>query len=86
MSALADLLVGHPVRILAIAAAFAAAAWLFRRRALWVPAAAWAIYALWEAAIVAVTPQANIRVDLMLIWPALLILMIVFGIRAICGR
>ena len=32
------------------------------------------------------TPQANIRVDLMLIWPALLILMIVFGIRAIRGR
>lgn len=74
MGLLAELLVGHPVRILGIAAAFAAAAWLFRRRALWVPAAAWGLYALWEAAVVAVTPEANIRVDLLVIWPALLVL------------
>jgi len=83
---LADFLVGHPDRILGIAAAFGAAAWLFRRRALWLPAVAWGLYGIWEAAVVAITPEANIRVDLMLIWPALLILMLVSGIRALRAR
>lgn len=53
MSALAELLVGHPFRILAIAAAFGVAAWLLRRAALWVPAAALLLPALAAPALAA---------------------------------
>ena len=47
MGLLGELFVGNPARILGIAAAFAAPAWLSRRRALRVPAMAWALHALW---------------------------------------
>jgi hypothetical protein len=48
-----------------------------------VPTAAWVLYAVWEWLVVWRTPEANIRVDLLLIWPVLLILSIWFTIRAL---
>lgn len=51
--------------------------------ALLVPTAAWVLYAVWEWLVVWRTPEANIRVDLLLIWPVLLILSIWFTIRAL---
>ena len=38
---------------------------------LWVPTALWLAYAGWEWLVVTQSPEANIRVDLMLIWPVL---------------
>jgi hypothetical protein len=37
---------------------------------LWVPAVMWLAYAGWEWLVLAKSPNANIRVDLLLIWPA----------------
>ena len=39
-----------------------------------VAAGAWLAYAAWEWLVQARTPEANIRVDLLLIWPVLAIL------------
>jgi hypothetical protein len=39
-----------------------------------VAAAAWGLYAAWEWIVQAWTPEANIRADLLAIWPALAIL------------
>lgn len=39
-----------------------------------VAAVAWAVYAAWEWLVLVRTPEANIRVDLLLIWPALAVL------------
>ena len=76
---LAGWLVGQPLRILLIAAAHAAL-WAIARasrlrgvprtNALWIPALAWLAYAGWEWLVVVRSPDANIRVDLLLIWPA----------------
>ena len=46
-------------------------------------ATAWVIYAAWEWLVVTFSPEANIRVDLMLICPVVLILSIWFTIRAL---
>ena len=72
-------LVGPPLRILLIAAAHAGL-WAVARasrlrgaprtNALWIPALAWLAYAGWEWLVVVRSPDANIRVDLLLIWPA----------------
>lgn len=77
---LARELVAQPVHILAVAAALAAL-WLAGRatvlraapkaNVLWVPALLWLAYAGWEWLVITRTPEANIRVDLMLIWPVL---------------
>jgi hypothetical protein len=32
---------------------------------------AWLAYAVWESLVITITPEANIRVDLLLIWPVL---------------
>ena len=40
-----------------------------RSNVLWLPAALWLAYAAWEWLVLAKTPEANIRVDLLLIWP-----------------
>ncbi len=37
---------------------------------------AWLLYGLWETLVKIKTPEANIRVDLMLIWPVLLLLLL----------
>ena len=51
--------------------------------ALLVPAVAWALYALWELFVVLKTPEANIRIDLLVIWPVLAILSIWFLVKAL---
>ena len=38
---------------------------------LWVPTVAWLAYAGWEWLVLVQTPEANIRVDLLLIWPVI---------------
>ena len=92
MDTLASLLVGKPLHILLIASAFAVAHVLLRvigmgstahPRALLVVAAGWALYAAWEWLVLLRTPEANIRVDLLLIWPILLLLSIWFTVRAV---
>lgn len=44
-----------------------------RSRALLVPATAWLLWAVWELAITLFSPEANIRVDLLLVIPVVLI-------------
>ena len=92
MEMLSSLLVGKPLNILAVAIVFPVSHFLLRLtgigsdrhpRALLVVAAAWAFYAAWEWLVATFTPEANIRVDLMLIWPTVLIISIWFSIRAI---
>jgi hypothetical protein len=51
--------------------------------ALLVPTNAWILYATWEWQVMVRTPEANIRFDLMVIWPALLIPTMWFTVRAL---
>lgn len=51
----------------------------------WVPALLWAAYAAWEALVLMKTPEADIRVDLLLIWPLLGVAMLWAGYRAASG-
>ncbi len=91
MEILSSLLVGTPLIILAVAGLFAAA-YIFIRGSrfgavrrpgyLLVPAGAWAFYAAWEWLVLVRTPDANIRVDLLVIWPVLLIISVWFAVRA----
>ncbi len=83
MDFLVSLFVGKPLNILAIAAIFVIGflVWQFTpvgsgrlARPLLIAAVAWGLYALWEWLVQVRTPEANIRVDLMLIWPVLVIL------------
>ena len=92
MEFLAALLVGSPLNILIVAVLFLTAFILLSRspvgagrrpRSLLVPAGFWAAYAAWELLVRIVTPEANIRVDLLLIWPFLLCVSIWFIIRAL---
>jgi hypothetical protein len=46
-------------------------------------ALAWALYAAWEWLVKVRTPEANIRVDLLLIWPVLLIASLVALVKAL---
>jgi hypothetical protein len=73
--------VQHPLRILALAAIYAALWGVLRagppgRRAdaLLLPAASCIVFAGWEWLVMVRTPEADIRFDLLLIWPALLLL------------
>lgn len=83
VKALASLFVGRPLTILSVAgllAAVAAVLALIPVREGWRPwfllvaAGGWALYAAWEWLVTARTPDADIRVDLLVIWPALAIL------------
>lgn len=83
MELLASLFVGKPLSILAMAAPFLAGYIALRFTALgtgrhprWllVAAGAWVLCAAWEWLVLLRTPEANIRVDLLVIWPALAIL------------
>ena len=83
IQALASLLVGHPLGILFVGLVLYATHRLLRREQTgqtkkWPPlliaAVAWGLYAAWELLVNLVTPEANIRVDLLLIWPALALL------------
>lgn len=75
MDLIARLWVGHPFHIALVSIAFFALyAWLDRRpRGLLVAAVGWALAALWEGIVLATSPGANIRVDLLVLWPALAI-------------
>ena len=53
-----------------------------RATALLVPAAAWLLYAAWEWLITVRSPEANIRIDLLVLWPVLAILSIWFLVKA----
>lgn len=83
METLASLLVGKPQNILVVAIAFLVGylvprftALGNRRRfgSLLIASVAWGVYAAWEWLIQAKTPEANIRVDLLVIWLILAIL------------
>jgi hypothetical protein len=83
MELLASLFVGKPLNILALAVIFLAGylALRFRAlgiarypRALLIAATVWGLYAGWEWLVQIKTPEANIRVDLLVIWPLLAIL------------
>jgi hypothetical protein len=77
---LAQPFVWHPGRALLVAVAFALVALGFRsrgRRPLLVAAAAWALFALLE--LIAWRERADIRVDLLVTWPALCL------ITAVCA-
>ena len=91
MDFLASLLVGSPLIIFSVAGLFAAAFYLMRRsrfaagrqpKSLLVPAGAWTIYAAWEWLVLVKSPEANIRIDLLVIWPVLLIISVWFTVRA----
>ena len=91
MELLASLLVGKPLNILALAVLFFAGYLVLRftalgiarhPRSLLIASAAWGLYAAWEWLVQIKTPEANIRVDLMLIWPIVLIISIWFSVRA----
>lgn len=83
MEMLASLLVGKPENILIVSIAFLVAylvprffAPANRRRfsSLLIASVAWGMYAAWEWLVQAKTQEANIRVDLLVIWPIVAIL------------
>ena len=91
MDALSRFFVQQPLHILAVALVHFVlwAAVRFGKiravrpgNAIRVPALAWLAYAAWEWLVLIETPEANIRVDLMVIWPLLLILTIWAMVRA----
>lgn len=92
MELLASLLVGQPLNVLVIAAIFLAVGVLLRvetggigRRSggLLLAACAWGLYAAWEWLVQLRTPDANIRVDLLLIWPVVGVLSLWAVVRAL---
>ena len=83
MEFLASLFVEKPQNILAVAFAFLAGYLALRltalgitrhRRPLLIASTAWGLYAVWEWLVQVKTPEANIRVDLLVIWPVLAII------------
>ncbi len=92
MDLLADLFVHAPANILVVAGFFFLAHVVFKRFSgsqdapLLVPAVCWAVYAAWEAAMMKWGPQTiapgEIRFDLIVIWPILLVLTVWFAIQA----
>ncbi|MFO1315373.1 MAG: hypothetical protein U1F58_07190 [Burkholderiales bacterium] len=94
IESLARWFVAQPAHILLVAAALGALWALGRATVLrgnpranvwWVPAVLWLAYAGWEWLVVTRTPEANIRVDLLLIWPLLGLAMIWAAWRAARG-
>ena len=82
MELLASLFVGKPLNILALAAIFLAGYLVLKFRthgigrhppALLIASTAWGIYAAWEWLVLIKTPEANIRFDLLVMWPLLAI-------------
>lgn len=83
MQFLAGFFVGQPFHILAVGLVgmilygvftFHGALRRPRTRPLLMASIGWILYALWEWLVVVFTPEANIRVDLMVIWPLLVLL------------
>jgi hypothetical protein len=82
MELLASLFVGKPQYVLAVAAMFLAGYLTLRftalgkarhPRPLLIAFIAWGLYAVWEWLVQIKTPEANIRVDLLVMWPVLAI-------------
>lgn len=83
MNFLAFLFVAKPFNILVVAVVFFGAYFILRSfetvrqiRPLFIASMAWGLYAAWELLVQIRTPEANIRVDLFVIWPLLAILSI----------
>ena len=83
MDFLALLFVGKPQNILIVAGIFLLAYLIlkfvvksasFHPSSLLVISIGWGVYAVWEWLVITQTPEANIRVDLLLIWPLLALL------------
>jgi len=83
MELLTSLFAGKPLNIIALAVFFLAGYLALRfkapgigrhPRALPIASTAWGLYAAWEWLVQIKTPEANIRVDLLAIWPVLAIL------------
>ena len=83
MKVFVSLFVGKPLNILAVVMIFLVAFLIGQftaigtgrqSRWLFIVMIAWALYALWEWIVQVRTPGANIRVDLLLIWPVLAVL------------
>jgi hypothetical protein len=83
METLARLFVAKPLNILVVALVLLAACALFRRSGppashfrspLCIAGMAWGLYAAWEWWVTAASPEADIRVDLLVIWPVLALL------------
>lgn len=88
MDHLASIFVGNPLHILGVAATFllgylaleiAGHRTRRHRRPSLIACIAWGLYAAWEWLVLSKTPEANIRVDLLVIWPV----MAVFSLWAI---
>jgi hypothetical protein len=82
MELLASLFIGKPLNILVLAFLFLAGYLALRftvlgisrnPRSLLIATTAWGLYAAWEWLVQIKTPEANIRVDLLVIWPVLAI-------------
>lgn len=91
MRTLAALFVSRPFNILAVALLFAAVQLGLRLTgssstrhpwAMTVVALSWLIYAAWEWLVLVRTPEADIRVDLLVIWPVLAVVSIWFTVKA----
>ncbi len=52
---------------------------------LWVPAVLWFAFAGWEWLVLAKSPEANIRVDLLVIWPVIAIVSLWALLRTAAG-
>jgi hypothetical protein len=92
MKLLASLFVGKPLNILVVAALFFGGYLVLRQpalnagrrpHALLAAVVAWAAYAAWEWAVQVRTPEANIRFDLLLIWPVLAVVSVWSLVRAL---
>ena len=92
MDVLASWLVGKPLNILAGAVPFLAGYLALRftafgggrhPRPLLLAAAGWVLYAAWEWLVRIRTPEADIRVDLLVIWPVLAIVSVWALVRAV---
>jgi len=56
-----------------------------RSNVLWVPAVLWLAYAVWEWLVLVRTPEANIRVDLLLVWPVIALVTLWAAVRGARG-
>lgn len=83
LRALASFFVAKPANILIVVIVFGAGYFIMRftslgtgrhPRALMVAALAWGAYAAWEWLVITKTPDADLRVDLFIIWPVLAML------------
>lgn len=90
MECFASLFVGKPLNILIVAAVFLLMYLIVRfvvssaslhSNPLLMISIAWGVYAVWEWLVITQTPEANIRVDLLVIWPILAVLTVWQTIR-----